>query len=506
MEKMVIKPGDVYKFDLSQSFNEISSGVRWGIIVDIDDNNAELVVIANKDSGKRDPTKEYLNLEFDRKGGTSCILTDHLIKVAVTELYGKIGQISPDKLEKIKTKIIDNRKMGVLFEQLGIVQDIVAFFENKRFSIPIKFSTDDFRYEIKRLLSAYIWKLSENGVAQEIIETIESFSRLIDRAVASYLMGIHSEAFNAFEQAVERIFHSVEGLLEDELSDDLLFRGRVNESGCTDYDDGEMYHIPLSKRGIVSTQRFSFPGLPCLYLGASVYTCWTELDRPQIDCFQVAAIKPCVGGKMLKVIDLSKAPSRLSSLIKEPGFTDEAYYLYWPLMALCSIKVRNDKHTFKPEYIFPQFFLEYILKRNTANKYVGVKYVSIKTVEICEQQLKDDWHTYVSFVFPSHSDRMDKEKCELLDQEFKILVNRSGKELGYLVDLLENDEAKPKIESLNDIPSELDIYKGMLSKRGIYTRDAKRVPYSISIFGMIELAMVRDDFDVDIGKIIIGTS
>ena len=52
-----------------------------------------------------------------------------------------------------------------------------------------------------------------------------------------------------------------------------------------------MFHIKYSLRSKVKTQRFSFPGLPCLYLGASSYVCWLELNRPAFDKFQVATIK-----------------------------------------------------------------------------------------------------------------------------------------------------------------------------------------------------------------------
>ena len=42
----------------------------------------------------------------------------------------------------------------------------------------------------------------------------------------------------------------------------------------------ELFHIPISKRGIVKTQRYSIPGYPCLYLGKSIYGCWEEMRRP----------------------------------------------------------------------------------------------------------------------------------------------------------------------------------------------------------------------------------
>ena len=45
-------------------------------------------------------------------------------------------------------------------------------------------------------------------------------------------------------------------------------------------DIWSMYHIPFNMREKVESQRFSIPGLPCLYLSKSVYTCWMELKQP----------------------------------------------------------------------------------------------------------------------------------------------------------------------------------------------------------------------------------
>lgn len=38
----------------------------------------------------------------------------------------------------------------------------------------------------------------------------------------------------------------------------------------------------------IGSQRFSVPGVPCLYLGKSVYTCWRELGQPNDSEFYVS--------------------------------------------------------------------------------------------------------------------------------------------------------------------------------------------------------------------------
>ena len=51
-----------------------------------------------------------------------------------------------------------------------------------------------------------------------------------------------------------------------------FFRGRKERvEKCQ-----EMLHIPLNQRDKVTTQRFSVPGTPCLYLGTSSYNIWRD--------------------------------------------------------------------------------------------------------------------------------------------------------------------------------------------------------------------------------------
>lgn len=58
-----------------------------------------------------------------------------------------------------------------------------------------------------------------------------------------------------------------------------LYRMRRMENR-RDVSNKDLFHIPLNKRGIVNTNRYSAPGYPCLYLGTSIYACWEELGRP----------------------------------------------------------------------------------------------------------------------------------------------------------------------------------------------------------------------------------
>lgn len=52
-----------------------------------------------------------------------------------------------------------------------------------------------------------------------------------------------------------------------------------------------MFHIPITMRRQVGTERYSIPGYPCLYLGNSIYVCWEEMNRPLMSSCWVSRLK-----------------------------------------------------------------------------------------------------------------------------------------------------------------------------------------------------------------------
>lgn len=374
--------------------------------------------------------------------------------------------------------------------------DLEELFAKKEFQIPIVFESDDFKSEVSKLLTMYIDELSLIGASDEVISRVKSFRKSCAFTLSNYLKGIHSNAFDNFEKALEVLNITHSPLLSTSLNKEIMFRGRVNKE-MEDYTSDQMYHIPLNRRGVISTQRYSFPGLPCLYTGASVYTCWVEMNRPSFERFQVATIKS-ISENGIMMMDLSNIPQRLNTLRENGEFSENDYLLYWPLLALCSVKVNHEDDPFKPEYIFPQFLLEHILKTKNKKEIAGIKYASIKSAAICQKQFEDDWHTYVNYVFPSYSDSMSGMKCKELNKRFIIEKNRSGRDLQILTRILEIDNAKTKFIDMDQAPTKNDIISAELGKRHVYTKDGEKYSYILSAFGMTEMALLREGFaDID---------
>lgn len=108
---------------------------------------------------------------------------------------------------------------------------------------------------------------------------------------------------------------------------------------------------------------------------------------------------------------------------------------------MCSIRVEREQDPFKPEYVFPQFFLEYI--RQNGSEHVGVKYASLK----CEKQFRGDWHSFTNYVFPTASSDTRGKRDGRLDSLFEVTSNRSGRELQLLTSVIQSELRRTRVGS-----------------------------------------------------------
>lgn len=139
----------------------------------------------------------------------------------------------------------------------------------------------------------------------------------------------------------------------------------------------EMFHIPFGMRGKVTTQRYSIPGYPCLYLGESTYGCWEEIGRPPLSSCMVSKYKT---KDHLLLIDLT-IPTK--ECLNHPNTFLTMLWRY-PFILVCMIPVKDESSTFKPEYLFPQLLMKYIIEKyhksknkDSEHNYKGIYYTSV---------------------------------------------------------------------------------------------------------------------------------
>ena len=371
--------------------------------------------------------------------------------------------------------------------------------------LPVEYNSGSCKEAISNKLDKFIETLEKYGVDHEFIDKVNLFRDNLSNMYKEYYYGHQNKAYQAFKKA---LLEQIQGMnmVTTILPKESLYRARKNQKN-NDYKNDEMFHIKYSLRGKVTTQRFSFPGLPCLYLGASSYVCWLELNRPQFDQFQVATIRQTNENRDFKVIDLCIYPltfyNNLAMHEKDDSLKNDQmdimqYLQWWPIMAACSIVVKNEEDSFKPEYIFPQYMLQYLLEEIKDEECIGIKYISIKAGKISKKQYESDYRTYTNYVIPIRTIE-DGEFCKFLEKEFIVARNYSGRELQVLTDSIRESGFEWEEIGAEKTISPLDEAK-------LYGTNDAAYLYSKSIFRRIEMVLENEDMDKysDDGKLIIS--
>lgn len=225
---------------------------------------------------------------------------------------------------------------------------------------PCKYE-NEFILELSNTFKKYIDIVScldniEDGVLNSIQDLCK---RLID-VLKKYYDGRRGEAFMLFSAIMngnknveDGLFSSIGNVNID--PDNYFYRTREKRIGV-EFTILDMFHIPLNKRGIVSTQRYSSPGYPCLYLGNSVYSCWEEMRRPVFDNLMFSAYKVKYAFKVFDLRIPNESDYNDTELIKTINRI--------PLILACSFVVKNATDVFKPEYIVPQMLVETIISNS----------------------------------------------------------------------------------------------------------------------------------------------
>lgn len=292
--------------------------------------------------------------------------------------------------------------------------------------VPVKSDEKkDFRVIIRGQLKAYrklLNRLNEDlPVAwNEKKERVNQLCEGINRAIESEAKGIRHSAYATIKNQLDGYKSrstEIEKLAYDEniltiAQGTITYRMRkVDLEEQRKLKPKDMFHIPLDKRGLVETQRYSVPGYPCLYLAHSVYGCWEEMGRPD---FGTIMVSKYVSQTDFKVLDL-RIPS------KEIWVTSmEKCVLFFPLVIASMVQVKNSKDTYKPEYLIPQLLTEWVISHNRDNRpedeILGILYTSA--------QRNDDFdfpaNSCDNFAIPVLKPLGSKKYCDRLEAIFRL--------------------------------------------------------------------------------------
>lgn len=272
------------------------------------------------------------------------------------------------------------------------------------------------------------------------LNLIKQLHKSLIEVLSDYLKGYPVDAFFDMQNIFIYKKHLPEGFttyadcFKFEIPDKntILYRVRkINKNEQQDMSNMNMFHIRYSKRELVGSQRYSINGHPILYLGGSVDVCIRELNLTNDEDTFVSKFEFDKSQPKSLFIDL-RIPSTTSNVDNKKIMNN---LIAFPLVAICSLRVKNTEANFKDEYIIPQLILQTVRGKNDSKKstktidkiqdkigsYDGIIYTSTK-VNAAERERYCDGE-FDNYAIPSKvfsPKEKDVEFCEKLCQQFKV--------------------------------------------------------------------------------------
>jgi hypothetical protein len=323
---------------------------------------------------------------------------------------------------KGKNKLKEDQEMSDLTSELN------------EYQLPIKINWDSEYYEIlSNKLNDYLQEMRKTkGIDSNTLKETEENIKLIKESIICYFDADISSAKTKVMHILKKYENNP--FIISNIDESYAFRGMSKLTGIQmqGYDEiyglndqlplsffkarigrqrfgkEEFLHIPFSKRGNVSTQRFSIAGVPCMYFGISSYVCWLELGRPADGEFNVASYKL---PKSLGILNLAITQHLINGISNsEFSKSPEVALAYCksmievlPLIIATSFQVREQNRVFRTEYIVSQLIMQCLKEINVD----GVAYIS--------KQVSDDTLGYthaVNLAIPMKNN-IGKEYSEL---------------------------------------------------------------------------------------------
>jgi hypothetical protein len=327
--------------------------------------------------------------------------------------------------------------------------DIVKFFKDNDINLPLtrengqtfvdfyKSKTNIFINKIDQMKSK---KFNKCDIIREKIvdsrKTVKELSSAIVEAIRSTLSGNPAKAYDKLKTGLKVVKDHIENLRilsRDDLNMNQLYRIRTFESHEDLIKRPNMFHVPYNLSYLVQPRRYSLLGVPCLYLGGSLYVCWEELGRPRFESIYFSRFS--VDQEKMYLLDFGYKPYSIGDLIY--SFFRECYEgspLYnfvvaqavcWPLLAACSIRRLYKKASFHHEYIVPQLLLQWINDKDNETNFHGIRYFSVASHSKCQNPAM-----LCNYVFPCQGEEIGKK--ETFDSK-----NNRDEWINYNKDILE---------------------------------------------------------------------
>jgi hypothetical protein len=308
--------------------------------------------------------------------------------------------------------------------------EVVKSIDKYELSIPKDYNSSYFPDFIAARLDRYVQYYEENRTVifkhvphlpneynwVNMLESIKNLSSSIEESINLYFNGDILKATQVFNKSLNFILFKDFNPIYDVQPNTVFYRSRRDEKRS--FDKGDMFHVKFEERNKISTNRYSIPGFPALYLGESTYVCWEESDRHRLRDLWFSKI---VNKEKLKVIKIQRFEDLLREIEEMDNDDGEKlshlckYLIIYPLIIACTVKVKDQKNNFTPQYIIPQLLLQYIATFKDAGERIdGIMYLSSQV-----DYSKINGVKCYNYVFPVKAS-LKKGFCDQLSKTFLI--------------------------------------------------------------------------------------
>lgn len=289
----------------------------------------------------------------------------------------------------------------------------------KLFSAPLEIKIyESYRSKIENHLQIFENKtklfLKSNCSNQEatfILKTIKETSDSIKDILKSFESGKKSLIYSKFDDLLtnnQSINNILRNNIETYNQGSKYFRIRLGNIDPSNKNKHDIFHIPFSKRYLVSNLRFNGNGTPCFYLASDAIVAWRETGEPKVDKVNLAVF---YNSQTIKILDLSL---KTYSILGENKQKLVEYICLYPLIMAIHTKISYQENhpNFKYEYLFPSLLMDWFLSEE--NRFdtivLGIKYRSVKI------NSKDTDYNYV--LRTKYTESQNKQYCENLEKIF----------------------------------------------------------------------------------------
>lgn len=252
---------------------------------------------------------------------------------------------------------------------MEICQWLDQLYQNSALYMPYNIDSDSQYFSsLKKKLNLLISILEKNNAPKALIACAKNYKAKVIKTISLYYKGSIIESHLIIRDIVKdccgkyAVFDindnpAFPSARKGERAEVQFFRARLCDH-VVEFPAEEMLHIPFKNRAIVKSERFSIPGLPCLYLGNTSYVCWIEMGCPPDFKFNVS---PIVLDNTQKIFNLAISLQDFYNTLDycKTNCEEKLCYLMklFILNMATSFNVEEANRNFKSEYIISQMIM-----------------------------------------------------------------------------------------------------------------------------------------------------